>query len=202
RDAGKHQDATEVRTNHAALENKIQRIQNADHDQRHYQIAEIPRHRLANGTECGMLNKFSNPHSSFINRFQTFSCATAPSKPEGRKRSIKIKIANATASLYVGERYPTTIVSVIPISRPPSTAPGILPIPPSTAATISLRPTRIPIRGSIRGILIATSTPAAAASAEPSAKVKAIIRSVFIPISLADWRLNETARIARPVFVR
>ena len=43
--------------------------------------------------------------------------------------------------------------------------------------------------------------PPAAASAEPSAKVNAMIRSVLMPISFAASRLKETARIAFPVFV-
>ena len=81
-------------------------------------------------------------------------------------------------------------------------APGILPIPPSTAATNAFKPTRMPINGSMRGMRIATSTPAAAASAEPSAKVKAMIRSVLMPINFAEFRLKDTARMARPVLVR
>ena len=57
------------------------------------------------------------------------------------------------------------------------------------------------MRGSIFGICMPISTPAAAASAEPSAKVIAMIRSVEIPMSRAASRLNDTARIALPVRV-
>jgi hypothetical protein len=42
----------------------------------------------------------------------------------------------------------------------------------------------IPISGSIFGICIPMSTPPAAASADPSAKVTAMIPSVEMPISL------------------
>ncbi len=53
----------------------------------------------------------------------------------------------------------------------------------------------------MRGIASATMTPPAAASAEPSAKVKAITKSVLMPISFATERLNDTARIALPILV-
>ncbi len=46
----------------------------------------------------------------------------------------------AIASRYVEERYPTTITSDVPIRSPPSTAPGTLPMPPSTAATKAFNP--------------------------------------------------------------
>ena len=55
--------------------------------------------------------------------------------------------------------------------------------------------------GSIFGICMPMSTPAAAASAEPSANVIAMIRSVEIPMSFAASRLKDTARIAFPVRV-
>ena len=75
-------------------------------------------------------------------------------------------------------------------------------MPPSTAATNALSPVISPISGSMRGIASATITPAAAASAEPSAKVNAMTKSVLMPISLATERLKEVARIALPIFVR
>ena len=81
-------------------------------------------------------------------------------------------------------------------------APGMLPMPPSTAATNALRPVIKPISGSMRGMDSATSTPPTAASAEPSAKVNAMTKSVLIPIRRATGRLNDTARIAFPIFVR
>ena len=84
---------------------------------------------------------------------------------------------------------------------PPIMAPVMLPIPPSTAATNALSPGMIPISGSMRGYMSETRMPPAPASAEPSAKVSMMIRSVLIPISLAASRLNDTARIALPVFV-
>ncbi len=59
----------------------------------------------------------------------------------------------------------------------------------------------IPISGSIFGICMPISTPAAAARAEPRAKVMAMMRSVEMPMSLAASRLKDTARIALPVAV-
>ena len=74
-------------------------------------------------------------------------------------------------------------------------------MPPRTAATKAFNPYMIPINGSIFGICIPIRTPAAAASAEPRAKVTAMIQSVEIPISFAASRLKDTARIALPVLV-
>ena len=45
----------------------------------------------------------------------------------------------------------TTSVSRIPIINPPRAAPGMLPIPPRTAATKALIPGRFPIKGLIDG---------------------------------------------------
>ena len=75
-------------------------------------------------------------------------------------------------------------------------------MPPSTAATNALRPVISPISGSMRGIASATITPPAAASAEPSAKVNAMTKSVLMPISFATDRLYDVARIALPILVR
>ena len=59
----------------------------------------------------------------------------------------------------------------------------------------------MPISGSIFGLYCAVRTPPAAASADPSAKVNAMTKSVLIPISFAELMLNETARIALPTLV-
>ena len=75
-------------------------------------------------------------------------------------------------------------------------------MPPSTAATNAFRPVISPISGSIRGMASATITPPTAASAEPSANVNAMTRSVLMPISLATARLYDVARIALPIRVR
>ena len=89
----------------------------------------------------------------------------------------------------------------MPMSNPPTTAPGTLPIPPNTAAMNALRPGMIPISGSIFGYESAKRMPATAASAEPITKVMEMMRSTGMPISAAVSKLNETARIARPNFV-
>ena len=74
-------------------------------------------------------------------------------------------------------------------------------MPPSTAATKAFRPYMMPMSGSIFGICMPMSTPAAAASAEPRAKVIEMIQSVEMPMRRDASRLNETARIALPVRV-
>ena len=66
-----------------------------------------------------------------------------------------MRIPNATASRQDELRYPDTICSARPSTRPPSIAPGTLPIPPSTAATNAFRPGMSPIRGCTLGYLLA-----------------------------------------------
>ena len=68
---------------------------------------------------------------------------------------------------------------------PPAIAPGMLPMPPTTAATNALSPGMMPISGSIFGFDSPTSTPAAPASIEPSTKVSEITRLTSMPIKLA-----------------
>ena len=58
-----------------------------------------------------------------------------PSNPVGFIRSTIISTANETASLYKEPPKALTIVSVIPKNNHPNAAPGIIPIPPITAAT-------------------------------------------------------------------
>src|SRR6187551_879446 len=86
--------------------------------------------------------------SAFI---QTFSAVNLPSRPAGRNSRMMIRIAKAMASLYVDHWLPLTKVSTVPSSSPPRAAPGMLPTPPSTAATKALRPGMTPISGSIDG---------------------------------------------------
>ena len=59
------------------------------------------------------------------------------------------------------------------IKRPPTTAPGIDPMPPITAAVKPFSPDTNPIE-TVVGTRSANITPAAPASAEPSTKVKTI----------------------------
>ena len=60
----------------------------------------------------------------------------------------------------------------------------------------------IPINGSMLELNCVVNTPPAAASADPSAKVKLMTTLVLMPISFAELRLKETARMAVPIFVR
>src|SRR4030095_14177971 len=76
------------------------------------------------------------------------SRTTSPSRPLGRKMRIRISIENAKMSLYSAptappvssERYDAANASRSPSTRPPTIAPGMLPMPPSTAAVNALRP--------------------------------------------------------------
>src|SRR5262249_21488946 len=75
------------------------------------------------------------------------SRTTSPSRPLGRKMRIRISIENAKMSLYSApnappvssERYDAANASKSPSTRPPTIAPGMLPMPPSTAAVNALR---------------------------------------------------------------
>ena len=62
-----------------------------------------------------------------------------PSNPDCLTNKIIINIANTIASLNIVDIYALVKVSVSPISSPPIKAPGILPIPPNTAAINALR---------------------------------------------------------------
>ena len=75
------------------------------------------------------------------------------------------------------------------------------PIPPNTAATNALIPGMAPVYGVRLGYAEQSSTPAIAASAEPMAKVRAIVPFTLIPISCAAPLSSDTARIACPGFV-
>ena len=58
-------------------------------------------------------------------------------------------MAKAAASRNVDEMKPETSASTTPRIRPPTTAPGRMPMPPRTAATKALRPGMMPMSGSI-----------------------------------------------------
>src|SRR4029453_1198818 len=72
----------------------------------------------------------------------------SPSSPSGRKTRIRIRIAKMIDWLQSlpGACQPRPLLndSTNPITSPPSTAPGRLPIPPRTAAVKAIRPTRKP----------------------------------------------------------
>ena len=96
---------------------------------------------------------------------------TSPRRPLGRKIRIRMRIENAKMSLYSApkappvssDRYEAAKASSSPSTSPPSIAPGMLPMPPSTAAVKALSPGMKPVYGLIRLYCTPNSTPAAAA---------------------------------------
>ena len=80
-------------------------------------------------------------------------------------------------------------------------APGMLPIPPITAAIKHFRPGIIPISGAIRGNLMLHVMAPTAANAEPTKKVKETTWLTLMPINVAISTSQDTALIARPIFV-
>ncbi|MNF75866.1 hypothetical protein D3C84_579570 [compost metagenome] len=88
--------------------------------------------------------------------------------------------------------------SATPNTSPPSMAPGILPMPPSTAAVKAFRPTRKPALGLITPYCMLSSTAATAARAAPMTKVRAMMLLVLIPSRLAILMSSAQARQARP----
>ena len=102
--------------------------------------------------------------------------------------------------------YPPSTVDYTPIARairrPPTIAPGIDPIPPTTAAVKPFRPARKPMKWKIWLKTSPYITPAAPASDDPMKNVDAITRSVSMPIIDAASRSYAVARIAFPNCVR
>ena len=74
------------------------------------------------------------------------------------------------------------------MSSPPSIAPGMLPMPPTTAAVKPLSPATKPMKWYTRWNTSPTMTPAAPASAEPMKNVTTITRSTSMPIIAAASR--------------
>ena len=72
---------------------------------------------------------------------QTFCGAGVPKIPDGRRRRNAIRIANTITSWYADETYPTANARPRPIASPPIIAPGMLPMPPTTAAVNAINPT-------------------------------------------------------------
>ena len=81
-------------------------------------------------------------------------------------------------------------------------APGMLPMPPSTAAVKAFSPGMKPVYGLIRPYCTPNSTPAAPPMAPPIRKVSEMIRLTLMPIRLAAAWSSATARMAVPIFVR
>ncbi len=115
---------------------------------------------------------------------------------------IAIRIANTVEIGPLAADVSLANASTRPTSSPPSIAPGMLPIPPTTAAVKPFRPARKPMKWKIWLNSSANMTPAAPASTEPMKNVQAITRSMSMPIIAAASRSNAVARIAFPSLVR
>ncbi|KEA43050.1 hypothetical protein CR64_04000 [Pseudomonas aeruginosa] len=118
--------------------------------------------------------------------------------PVGRNSSTRISRPKATTSLYWSPNTSAPKASATPSSRPPSMAPGMLPMPPSTAAVNALIPARKPIPGLITPYCMPSSTAATAARAAPMTKVRAMMLLLLIPSRLVIFRSSAQARQARP----
>src|SRR5690606_15099573 len=79
----------------------------------------------------------------------TFSTSGRPRRPLGRTSSTRNGTLKATTSLYSALKNPAVSASATPSRMPPSTAPGMLPMPPSTAAVKALSPAMKPMQGLI-----------------------------------------------------
>ena len=94
-----------------------------------------------------------------------------------------------------------TTFSAIPNVRPAIIAPGILPRPPMIMTANAFIAGMEPIYGFAICPLITHKLPAAAASAEPNAKLSMSIRSTLMPIKEAASLFWLVARIALPTVV-
>ena len=65
---------------------------------------------------------------------------------ESLTMSTMMRIVKAIASRIVVEMYPALRTSACPIISDPTKAPGMLPMPPKTAATKAFRPGIIPMK--------------------------------------------------------
>ena len=88
--------------------------------------------------------------------------------------------------------------STRPITMPPSTAPGIMPMPPSTAETKAFRPSREPMVVYTLGYWAMYISAATAARPEPTAKVSRMVWLTLMPINVAAALSSDTQRMARP----
>jgi len=92
--------------------------------------------------------------------------------------------------------------STSPRKKPPNIAPGMLPMPPSTAAVKAFRPGMKPARKLNDWLWKPIMTPAAPASSAPTANVMTMTWFTSTPISADVGLSSATARMARPVLDR
>ena len=123
------------------------------------------------------------------------SCArsrtTSPSRPLGRKIRIRMRIEKARMSLYSAPKAPPVSSEQVGGARRPRAArargrrriaPGMLPMPPSTAAVKAFSPGMKPVYGLIRLYWTPNSTPAPPPIAPPIRKVSEMIRLTLMPM--------------------
>src|SRR5688572_15274539 len=77
------------------------------------------------------------------------SRVSSPSSPCGRKTMIRTRYANTIAGVHSPPIRLSEICWMIPMMKPPSTAPQRLPMPPITAAVKAIRPAWKPWKNQI-----------------------------------------------------
>ena len=77
------------------------------------------------------------------------SVTFSPNRPVGLTQSTTIRMAKVKASEKTLQSEPLMTLSQIPMRNAPTTAPGMEPIPPNTAATKARSPGREPDRGTM-----------------------------------------------------
>src|ERR1035437_1037984 len=130
----------------------------------------------------------------------------SPNRPCGRKTRTSMSRMKAQTS-FQGlppnrpGMYWVAIASTTPRSRPPTTAPATLPMPPRTAATKPFRPARKPIRKLMLWFCRPWATPATAARTAPSANATTMMRSTLMPLRRAVSWSWDTACMPWPILV-
>src|ERR1700681_654816 len=77
-----------------------------------------------------------------------FSGTLMPNNPVGRNTSVAIRIPKMRTSVHDESKHESEKARTNPMMRPPSAAPGMLPIPPNTAAVKAISPVMKPRNGS------------------------------------------------------
>src|ERR1035437_4985830 len=134
------------------------------------------------------------------------STAFSPSRPCGRNTRTRMSRTKAQTSFQglppnSPGMYWVAIASTMPRTRPPTTAPATLPMPPRTAAVKALRPARNPMWKSMLWFCRPWATPATPAKAAPTANATTMTRSTSMPIRRAVSWSWDTACMPWPILV-
>ena len=105
---------------------------------------------------------------------------------------------NAVTSVQLESQIGEAYTSTTPSSRPPTSAPRRLPMPPRTAAVNALMPMMKPMSNFVMSNWMVNSRAATPAIAPPSTKTSMITRSWLTPIREAVSGSCATARTPRP----